>query len=77
MTLHQWFSNDSAWAIFRRGVIVVGILLVLAVFAQLLWGMSVSRYVWGASLVPAVLTVLNLLDQLGKEKKSNPAGNKK
>jgi hypothetical protein len=77
MTLRQWYSNDSAWAIIRRGIIVVGINVGLAVCVQFIWGNSVSRYFWGATPIPVVLTVLNLLDNLGKEKKNDSADNKK
>jgi hypothetical protein len=77
MNWREWYSYDSAWAILRRGVIVAGICVVIAVIAQFYWGSSVSRYLWGAALIPVGLTVLNLLDRLGKEKKRDSADNKK
>jgi FtsH-binding integral membrane protein len=77
MTWREWYSDDSAWAILRRGLIVAGIGVVLAVFAQLFWGSSVSRYLWGAVLVPVCITILKLLDSLGKEKTRDSANDKK
>jgi hypothetical protein len=77
MTWREWYSYDSAWAILRRGLIVGGICVVLAVIAQLCWGNSVSRYLWGALFVPVTLTLLNLLFYLGNRKQKSSMDDKK
>jgi hypothetical protein len=77
MNLNEWNSCDSPKPIIRRGLVVSGIVVVLAIITHVFWGNSVSRYFWGAMLVPIGLTVLNLLDQLGKEKTKGSINDKK
>jgi fatty acid desaturase len=65
MTLPQWYSNDSAWAIIRRGIVAVGIIVVLSAILRFVWGLST----WPVAFVPVVLTLIHLIGHLGKKKR--------
>ena len=62
MTWEKWYSYDSAWAIFRRGIIVGGIGATISVFLEVFGGNSSSHFYWFPLVgVPVSLTLINLI----------------
>jgi hypothetical protein len=71
MTLQQWYSNDRAWAILRRGIVAVGIVVILAAILKFVWGIST----WLVLFVPVILTSIHLIGYFGKKKNHSAGSN--
>jgi hypothetical protein len=73
MTWREWYSNYSAWAIIRRGIVAVGMGLILCVAYELLAHPKSHGFWFACLFVPSCLTAFHLLDFLGKKRNEREA----
>jgi hypothetical protein len=61
MTWKEWCSNESAWAILRRGIVMTGIALLIAVPLHLVWQEPSGSFLFFImAWLPLSVTALNL-----------------
>jgi len=68
----QFFSHESAWAIIRRGIIVLGLAIVVCEIIETTLDVST----WTALLVPIIMTAVHLTGFYTGKKNHSANGNK-